>query len=33
MEVSPATSLDLVLNSLEIIPQMVTPSLCEIWNW
>ena len=23
----------LVLNSLETIPEMKTPSLCEIWNW
>ena len=23
----------LVLNSLETLPEMVTPSLCEIWNW
>mmetsp|Transcript_33783 Transcript_33783/g.41766 ORF Transcript_33783/g.41766 Transcript_33783/m.41766 type:complete len:133 (-) Transcript_33783:278-676(-) len=24
---------DLVLTSLDNIPQMQTPSLCEIWNW
>ena len=23
----------MVLNSLENIPEMQTPSLCEIWNW
>ena len=33
MEISTAASPDLVLNSLEVIPEMVTPSLCEIWNW
>ena len=24
---------DLVLNSLEALPEMQTPPLCEIWNW
>ena len=24
---------DLVLNSLESLPEMQTPALCEIWNW
>ena len=24
---------DLVLNSLETLPVMQTPPLCEIWNW
>ena len=24
---------DLVLHSLETLPEMVTPPLCEIWNW
>ena len=24
---------DLVLQSLETLPEMLTPSLCEIWNW
>ena len=24
---------DLVLNSLENLPEMQTPALCEIWNW
>ena len=33
MEAFPATAPDLVLNSLEVIPEMVTPPLCEIWNW
>ena len=33
MEANPATAPDLVLNSLENIPEMVTPPLCEIWNW
>ena len=26
-------SADLVLTSLETLPEMQTPSLCEIWNW
>ena len=24
---------DLVLNSLDVLPVMTTPPLCEIWNW
>ena len=33
MEANPTTAPDLVLNSLDTIPEMVTPPLCEIWNW
>ena len=30
---SNTVSPDFVLNSLENIPEMQTPALCEIWNW
>ena len=31
--VSVGGSSDMVLESLDKIPELVVPSLCEIWNW
>ena len=33
MEAIDNSAPELILSSLETLPEMQTPALCEIWNW